>query len=137
MESWIVALIGIAAGLISGAVGVYVALRIGLVEVNGKVANLQVQRDAEIVQIGKIEQWQKDKERHDESFRIHEYTRAITDINEKLWPLDERVKAMDKRMDSLHEWKHLVGEAYLPRAVDDHHRRLDRLESKVFNGNRP
>lgn len=39
-----------------------------------------------------------------------------------------------ERLDRLHGWKHSIGEAYLPRAVDEHERRLNRLEAKVFNG---
>lgn len=39
-----------------------------------------------------------------------------------------------KRQNKLHDWKHEIGEAYLPRAVDEHERRLNRLDSKVFNG---
>jgi hypothetical protein len=55
---------------------------------------------------------------------------------ESVHRLAERLSAEEKRMDGLHRWKHEVGEAYLPRAVDDHHRRLERIERKVFNGHR-
>lgn len=48
--------------------------------------------------------------------------------------LIERTGSTDKRVEGLLHWKHEVGEAYLPRAVDDHHRRLERIEQKLFNG---
>lgn len=38
------------------------------------------------------------------------------------------------RLNKLHDWKHEIGDAYLPRAVDEHERRLNRLDVKVFNG---
>jgi hypothetical protein len=65
---------------------------------------------------------------------LHErevHSRANTEM---VYRLGERMTALEKRVDSLHLWKHTVGEAYLPRAVDDHHRRLAELERKVFNG---
>lgn len=48
--------------------------------------------------------------------------------------LRERVSASEKNLEGLRDWKHLTVDPYIPRAVDDHHRRLDRIESKVFNG---
>lgn len=82
----------------------------------------------------RFDQYTKDKEKFDYDFRHGEYNIAITSINTQLWPLGERYGALEKRLDSLHHWKHEVGEAYLPRAVDEHERRLNRLEARVFNG---
>lgn len=45
-----------------------------------------------------------------------------------------RIDTHEKDLEGLRDWKHKVVDAYLPRAVDDHHRRLERLERKVFNG---
>jgi hypothetical protein len=85
---------------------------------------------------GRFEQRTKDKDEFDYRFRHGQYVNDINSINLSLLPLVQRVEALDERLDSLHEWKHKVGEAYLPRAVDDHHRRLERIELKVFNGRR-
>lgn len=34
----------------------------------------------------------------------------------------------------LRKWKHTVVDPYIPRAVDEHERRINRLDAKVFNG---
>jgi hypothetical protein len=52
----------------------------------------------------------------------------------ELTTLQARFDSVVQRLDHLHNWKHEIGESYLPRAVDEHERRLNRLESKVFNG---
>jgi DNA-binding winged helix-turn-helix (wHTH) protein len=57
----------------------------------------------------RFEQYVKDKEKFDYDFRHGEYNNAISAINTQVWPL--------------------------PRAVDEHQRRLDRLETKIFGGN--
>jgi hypothetical protein len=78
--------------------------------------------------------WKDWREQLDQTLRERE---AASQRNaESLYRLGERMGAQEKRSDSLHDWKHKIGEAYLPRAVDDHHRRLERLERKVFNGQR-
>lgn len=82
----------------------------------------------------RFDQWIKDKTQQDHDFRHNEYSPAITKINSDLWPLLKQMEAVDKRVDELKEWKHLVGDAYLPRAVDEHERRINRLDQKVFNG---
>lgn len=52
----------------------------------------------------------------------------------ELTTLQAKFESAVDRLDGLHDWKHEVGEAYLPRAVDEHERRLNRIEAKVFNG---
>ncbi len=58
---------------------------------------------------------------------VHKTANAVTELQRDLL-------ATATRLEGLHKWKHDVGEAYLPRAVDEHERRLNRLDSKVFNG---
>lgn len=118
-------LVSLAIGLAGGLIGAYVGLRMGLIEVKGDMKEAQNK-------IAKLDQWTHDKEMADVLFRRDEYMRAITDINTKLWPLAEQVKALDKNIDGVLEWK--VADAYLPGAVDEHERRLNRIESKIFNG---
>jgi hypothetical protein len=62
-----------------------------------------------------------------------EHSRANTDA---LVRSEERVKTLERRMEAMTLWKHTVVDPYLPRAVDDHHRRLERIEARVFNGRR-
>jgi hypothetical protein len=50
--------------------------------------------------------------------------------------LSEKVRSNTEEIDRIRKWKHEIGEAYLPRAVDEHERRLNRLDVKVFNGPR-
>lgn len=83
---------------------------------------------------GRFEQRTKDKDEFDHKFRHGQYVNDITSINTKLWPLIQKVDDLEKRLDGLHEWKHVVGESYLPRAVDDIERRVEKLEGRVFNG---
>lgn len=94
--------------------------------------------DANTAELGKLEarfeQRTKDKDAFDYAFRHTQYVNDISGINVLLWPLVQQVKNLDERLDSLHKWKHQVAEAYLPRAVDEHERRLNKLDAKVFNG---
>lgn len=53
---------------------------------------------------------------------------------EELHRLEEIVKALKEELTGLHKWKHVVGDAYLPRGFDEHERRLNRLDAKVWNG---
>lgn len=48
--------------------------------------------------------------------------------------MKERLNAIEKNADGLREWKHLTVDPYIPRAVDDHHRRLEHIERRIFNG---
>lgn len=50
---------------------------------------------------------------------------------EKIRTLEERLV---KSIDELREWKHDVVDPYLPRAVEEHERRINRLDARVFNG---
>jgi hypothetical protein len=138
MESWQIQALGIVVSILGAGIPVYVALRTGLIEVKGdintKSEKLQAQLDAAVLQIGKLEQWSKDKERFDHEFRHDEYGKAITTINFTLWPLGKQVEIMERSVEDLREWKHMVVDAYLPRAVDEHERRINRLDQKVFNG---
>jgi pterin-4a-carbinolamine dehydratase len=82
----------------------------------------------------KLEQWTHDKEKFDYEFRHEEYARAIADINKVIWPTATKVEQLEASEKDLRGWKHAVVDAYLPRAVDEHERRLNRIESKLFNG---
>lgn len=82
----------------------------------------------------RFEQWKRDKEKFDYEFRHNEYSPAISRINGDLWPLMKLVEGIDKRVGELKEWKHVVADAYLPRAIDEHERRINRLDAKIFNG---
>lgn len=84
----------------------------------------------------KIEQWQKDKQIADHDFRHDEYNQAITRINSELWPLLKQVELLEKKHEAYGDWKHRVVDPYIPRAVDEHERRLNKLDAKVFNGNK-
>lgn len=50
---------------------------------------------------------------------------------DKIRSLEERLV---KSIDELREWKHTVVDPYIPRAIDEHERRINRLDSRVFNG---
>ncbi len=124
-------------------IGVLFALLVALVGVifNGLRERIKSRLDASTLEIAKLEARfeQRSKERNeiDYAFRHTQYVNDINSINVRLWPLGQKVEDIEKRLDSLHEWKHVVGEAYLPRAVDDIERRVGKLETKVFNGQLP
>lgn len=63
-----------------------------------------------------------------------EYAFAIANINSKLLPLEVQMKLTEKMIQELRDWKHDLVDAYIPRAVDEHERRINRLDAKVFNG---
>jgi phosphoenolpyruvate carboxylase len=72
--------------------------------------------------VDQLEQWIQAKEN------------AITGINEKLLPMVNQVKQLEEDRTGIRAWKHLVVDPYIPRAVEEHERRINRLEGKVFNG---
>jgi len=86
--------------------------------------------------IENIEKWTKDKERFDYQFRHDEYQTTIAKIYVALYPVIEKVETLEENVKELREWKHDVVDPYIPRAVDEHERRINRLDSKVFNGHK-
>jgi len=106
-------------------VGVLFGLLFGLVAVIYGI----VRRD-----ISKLEKWTKEKDQFDYQFRHNEYASTITKINAELWPLREKVANMEGDQEGMREWKHMVIDPYVPRAIDEHERRINRLDAKVFNG---
>jgi hypothetical protein len=46
----------------------------------------------------------------------------------------ERTVRAEKDIQDLRDWKHDVADPYVPRAIEEHERRLNKLDSKVFNG---
>lgn len=108
------------------------SILVGVVVV-GLIAAL---RRTDLDRLNKLESWTKEKERFDYEFRHNEYSPAITRIHSDLLPLLKQVSGIDQRVAELKDWKHDIGEAYLPRAVDEHERRLNKLDAKVFNGHK-
>jgi hypothetical protein len=140
-QAQLLSLIGVLFALLATLVGVIfheLRKRIGQLESENNSAVLLARLDATTVEIAKLEarfeQRSKLKDEADRDFRHTRYASDVSMINMKLWPLDQKVEDMEKRLDGLHAWKHVVGEAYLPRAVDDIERRVGKLEGKVFNG---
>lgn len=64
----------------------------------------------------------------------HEDAQKFAAMNAVLWPLAEKVANIEEDQAGLREWKHLVIDPYVPRAIDEHERRMNRLDAKVFNG---
>ncbi len=83
-----------------------------------------------------FEQWKRDKEKFDHDFRHDEYAPAITRINSELWPLIKQVEVLESEQKKAEEWKHKVVDPIIPRAVEEHERRLNRVEAKIFNGHK-
>ena len=46
----------------------------------------------------------------------------------------ERTVRAEKDVQDLRDWKHETVDPYVPRAIDEHERRLNKLDSKVFDG---
>lgn len=46
----------------------------------------------------------------------------------------ERTVRAEKDVQDLRDWKHTTVDPYVPRAIDEHERRLNKLDSKVFDG---
>jgi len=61
---------------------------------------------------------------------------SYTAVRVKIATLAETLRGLEKNVDDLREWKHTTVDPYIPRAVDEHERRLGRLDAKVFNGPR-
>lgn len=73
-------------------VGAIVTILIGLIA---------AVRSADRERISKLEQWTKDKEKFDHTFRHDEYAKAIANINTKLWPLGTHVDTLEKRVERI------------------------------------
>jgi hypothetical protein len=58
--------------------------------------------------------------------------------HEKFATLEERIGDTEERtvksIDELREWKHEKVDPYVPPVIDEHERRIERLERRVFNG---
>lgn len=80
----------------------------------------------------RVDQWMRDKEKAESDFRTIEYAPVIAGINKQLWPMDERVKTLEREQVKVEEWKHATVDPIVPRAVEDHERRLNRMEDVVF-----
>lgn len=91
-------------------------------------------RKTDLDRISKLEQWTKDKEKFDYEFRHNEYAPAITHINSDLLPLMKQVEILEGEQKKAEQWKHNVVDPYIPRAIDEHERRINRLDAKIFNG---
>jgi len=91
-------------------------------------------RTADQDRISKLEQWIKDKEKFDYEFRHDEYAHAITDINMLIWTTKGKMEQAEKTLDELREWKHVVIDPWVPRAIEEHERRINKIDAKVFNG---
>ncbi len=77
-----------------------------------------------------------DKQRmafHDENRQklneISHTTKAIFTHSLDLVRINERVSVLEKRSQYMDEWKHETIDPYIPRAVDDLERRINKLES--------
>jgi hypothetical protein len=94
----------------------------------------QALRFADQRRIAKIEQWVEDNKNAFDKFQTNVYTPKLESLSKDVWQTMAHHADLDSRVASLHGWKHEVGEAYLPRAVDDIEKRVERLEHKIFNG---
>ena len=142
-QAQLLSLIGVLFALLVSMVAVIfngLRERIRALESADNAAVLQSRLDALATDLakleGRFEQRTRDKDKSDFDWRHGEYSQAISDINLRLYPLPKQLEALEKRFDILNEWKHKTGDAYLPRAVDEHERRLNRLDLRVFNGHR-
>lgn len=45
-----------------------------------------------------------------------------------------RVGRTESDIKELRQWKHVVVDPYVPRAIDEHERRINKLDAKIFNG---
>lgn len=45
-----------------------------------------------------------------------------------------RIGRTETDIKELREWKHVVVDPYIPRAIDEHERRINKLDAKIFNG---
>jgi hypothetical protein len=136
-------LIGVLFALLATLVGVIFSglrERIKDLEARDNQAVLQSRLDAIAAELskleGRFEQRSKDRDKFDYEWRHGEYSNAISAINLMLYPLETKMEIAEKNIESLREWRHMVGDAYLPRAVDAIEGRVTRIESKVFNGNK-
>lgn len=57
-------------------------------------------------------------------------TKAIYTHATDLGRMDERLKQLEERRVYMDGWKHEVVDPYLPRAMDDHERRITKLENQ-------
>lgn len=139
----LVSLVGVLFALLVALVGVIfneLRGRIKVLEARDNQAVLLTRIDASTLEIAKLEarfdQRTKDKDEFDYKFRHGQYVNDITAINTLLWPLATKMEVVEKDIEGLRDWKHLVVDPYVPGTINEHDRRLNRLDAKVFNGHR-
>jgi hypothetical protein len=142
-QAQLLSLIGVLFALLATLVGVIfngLRERIKAIEARDNQAVLLTRIDALTTGLsnldGRFEQRSKERDKFDYEWRHGEYSNAISAINLMLYPLETKMEIAEKNIESMREWRHMVGDAYLPRAVDAIEGRVTRIESKVFNGHR-
>jgi hypothetical protein len=139
----LLSLIGVLFALLVALVGIVyrgISARLDRLEARDNQAVLLTRIDALAASLsnldGRFEQRSKDRDKFDYEWRHGEYSNAISAINLMLYPLETKMEIAGKSIEQLRDWKHAVVDPYIPRAVDEHERRLNRLDAKVFNGHR-
>lgn len=78
-----------------------------------------------------LRELQKDMEERDEKANKFRETAQdkLTDIMIKLSPVEVRISQVEKDLQGIRDWKHVVVDPFVPRAIEEHERRLNRMES--------
>lgn len=124
---------------IDSAIGILLSVVLALVayllkEDRQRIKNLE--KDS----VSRADFAQKIAELQSERMRLHtenrgkldeivQTTREINTHSVDLGRIDERLGHVEAYLDYLKQWKHLTVDPYVPRVLDDHDRRINRLEA--------
>jgi hypothetical protein len=63
--------------------------------------------------------------------RLWDHVDKCKDVHSRLAANEVRVDNVEKDVQGLRNWKHVVVDPYVPRAIDEHERRINRLDQKM------
>jgi hypothetical protein len=63
--------------------------------------------------------------------RLWEHVVKCRDTTATVARAEAQIQALQKDLEGLRNWKHVVIDPYVPRAIDEHERRINRLDQKM------
>lgn len=63
--------------------------------------------------------------------RLWDHVDKCRDVHGRLARTETKTEAVEKDIEGLRNWKHVVIDPYVPRAIEEHERRINRLDQKM------
>lgn len=63
--------------------------------------------------------------------RLWEHVVKCKEVTGSVSKAEAQIVSLQKDVEGLRNWKHIVVDPYVPRAIDEHERRINRLDQKM------